>query len=259
MAPGTDLARPFANREEGGAALARLLTGRGDPDPVVVALPRGGVPVGAVVATALGAPLDVIVVRKLGVPSQPELAMGAIGEDGTVVLNREVIDALRISEADLARSSIGAVGAGAAIPAVAGGAPARAAARPDRHPGRRRPRDREHRARGDRGGARRGRAAGRRRGAGGAGRDRERALTRGRRDRLRGDAGTVLRDRSVVPRLPADHRRRSGGAAQPLSAPAVRAATSRPGPPAVGGSDARGTPARADTVAAVDARSASRS
>jgi putative phosphoribosyl transferase len=55
------------------------------------------VPVGAVVADALGAPLDVIVVRKLGVPTQPELAMGAIGEGGTRILNRDVIDALRIS------------------------------------------------------------------------------------------------------------------------------------------------------------------
>jgi putative phosphoribosyl transferase len=58
--------------------------------------------VGAVVAQALGAPLDVIVVRKLGVPAQPELAMGAIGEGGTRVLHHEVIDALRIGATDLA-------------------------------------------------------------------------------------------------------------------------------------------------------------
>jgi putative phosphoribosyl transferase len=102
MAPGTGPARPFANREEAGTALAALLVGGRDPDPVVVALPRGGVPVGAVVAAALGAPLDVIVVRKLGVPTQPELAMGAIGEGGTRVLNHEVIHALRIPDADLA-------------------------------------------------------------------------------------------------------------------------------------------------------------
>jgi putative phosphoribosyl transferase len=101
MTPGTAPALPFANREEAGAALAAVLVGRRDPDPVVVALPRGGVPVGAVVADALAAPLDVIVVRKLGVPSQPELAMGAIGEGGTRVLNHEVVDTLRISDADL--------------------------------------------------------------------------------------------------------------------------------------------------------------
>jgi len=101
MTPGTGPALPFANREEAGAALAALLVGRSDPDPVVVALPRGGVPVGSVVADALDAPLDVIVVRKLGVPSQPELAMGAIGEGGTRVLNHEVVYTLRIREADL--------------------------------------------------------------------------------------------------------------------------------------------------------------
>lgn len=60
-------------------------------DPVVVGLPRGGVPVAAEVARSLGAPLDVIVVRKLGVPTQPELAMGAIGEDGVRVINDEVL------------------------------------------------------------------------------------------------------------------------------------------------------------------------
>lgn len=65
---------------------------------VVVGLPRGGVPVGAEVARALDAPLDVILVRKLGVPSQPELAMGAIGEDGERVINREVIERFDIAD-----------------------------------------------------------------------------------------------------------------------------------------------------------------
>ncbi len=104
MAPGPGPMLPFENRSTAGAALAALLVERLPPDhdPVVVALPRGGVPVGSVVARALHAPLDVIVVRKLGVPAQPELAMGAIGEDGVRVLNREVIDALRIGDADLA-------------------------------------------------------------------------------------------------------------------------------------------------------------
>jgi putative phosphoribosyl transferase len=102
MAPDPDPVLPFENRRSAGAVLAALLVSRvTDHDLVVVALPRGGVPVGSVVARTLDAPLDVIVVRKLGVPSQPELAMGAIGEEGVRVENREVIDALRISAAEL--------------------------------------------------------------------------------------------------------------------------------------------------------------
>jgi putative phosphoribosyl transferase len=81
----------FADRADAGRALAVLLAHlRGDP-VVVLGLPRGGVPVAHEVALALGAPLDVIVVRKLGVPSQPELGMGAVGEDGVLVINREVV------------------------------------------------------------------------------------------------------------------------------------------------------------------------
>jgi len=84
----------FRDREDAGRRLAeRLAPLRGD-DPVVVGLPRGGVPVAFEVATALGAPLDVLVVRKLGVPVQPELAMGAIGEEGVLVLNAELVGAL---------------------------------------------------------------------------------------------------------------------------------------------------------------------
>jgi putative phosphoribosyl transferase len=98
VAPTSGPAIPFPNRRAGGVALAALLSARRDldPDPVVVALPRGGVPVGVEVADALGAPLDVIIVRKLGTPGQPELAMGAIGEGGVRILNHEVLDALRI-------------------------------------------------------------------------------------------------------------------------------------------------------------------
>ena len=69
---------------------------------VVLGLPRGGVPVALPVARALGAPLDVIVVRKLGVPFQPELAMGAVGEDGVRVLSREVVREAMISEKEIA-------------------------------------------------------------------------------------------------------------------------------------------------------------
>ena len=82
---------PFRNRQEAGLRLAeRLLFLRGS-GVVVLALPRGGVPVAFEVARALDAPLDVIIVRKLGVPKQPELAMGAIGEGGVRVKNETVI------------------------------------------------------------------------------------------------------------------------------------------------------------------------
>ncbi len=71
------------------------------PDPVVVALPRGGVPVGFEVAEALRAPLDIGLVRKLGHPNQPELGLGAIGEDGTVVLDQRAMEAFGITRAQI--------------------------------------------------------------------------------------------------------------------------------------------------------------
>lgn len=93
---------PFRDRVDAGRSLAeRLLPLRGD-DLVVLGLPRGGVPVAAEVARVLDAPLDVVVVRKLGVPFQPELAMGAIGEDGVRIVNHEVVRAARVTEAELA-------------------------------------------------------------------------------------------------------------------------------------------------------------
>lgn len=67
---------------------------------LVAALPRGGVPVGFEVAKALDCPLDVVVVRKVGVPYQPELAMGAVAEGGVVIRNEEVLSAARISDAE---------------------------------------------------------------------------------------------------------------------------------------------------------------
>jgi putative phosphoribosyl transferase len=92
----------FTDRADAGRQLAaRLQDLRGKP-AVVLGLPRGGVPVAAEVARALGAPLDVIVVRKLGVPFQPELGLGAVGEDGVRVLNPAVIWDAGVSEADLA-------------------------------------------------------------------------------------------------------------------------------------------------------------
>lgn len=82
----------FQDRTDAGRALAALLTRyQADANAIVLALPRGGVPVGYEVATALGLPLDVLVVRKLGVPSQPELAMGAVASGGAVVLNEDVL------------------------------------------------------------------------------------------------------------------------------------------------------------------------
>jgi len=78
----------FRNRAEGGRELAqKLVEYAGRPDVLVLALPRGGVPVGYEVARALQAPLDVFVVRKLGVPGHEELAMGAVASGGAWVLN----------------------------------------------------------------------------------------------------------------------------------------------------------------------------
>lgn len=92
----------FSDRIDAGRRLAaRLEHLRGDVG-VVLGLPRGGVPVAAEVARALGAPLDVIIVRKLGVPFQPELGMGAIGEDGAHVINDEVVRMAGVSAAEIA-------------------------------------------------------------------------------------------------------------------------------------------------------------
>lgn len=93
----------FIDRSDAGRQLARALRGRVTGDVVVVGLPRGGVPVAAEVADALGAPLDVIVVRKLCVPFQPELAMGAIGENGVRVINESVVRQLGIGVAEINR------------------------------------------------------------------------------------------------------------------------------------------------------------
>jgi len=92
----------FLNRREGGRVLASYLTQyRGRDDVIVLALPRGGVPVGFEAAQRLGAPLDVFLVRKLGVPGHEELAMGAIASGGVRVLNEQVVRTLRISPRDI--------------------------------------------------------------------------------------------------------------------------------------------------------------
>lgn len=93
----------FRDRVEAGERLAQALMPWRGESVVVLGLPRGGVPVAAEIARALGAPLDVLVVRKLGLPAQPELAMGAIGEGGVRVLNQTVVRTTGVSEADLAR------------------------------------------------------------------------------------------------------------------------------------------------------------
>jgi len=90
---------PYRNRTEAGRLLATELAHyKSKPDVVVLGLTRGGVPVAAEVANALQAPLDVIVVRKLGVPFQPELAMGAIAGEGTQVLDNSLVHSLRITD-----------------------------------------------------------------------------------------------------------------------------------------------------------------
>ncbi|MER7752078.1 phosphoribosyltransferase family protein [Kitasatospora sp. NPDC097643] len=92
----------FTDRTDAGRRLAAHLGHLAGPGTVVVALPRGGVPVAAEVAAALGAPLDICVIRKLGVPYQPELGMGAIGEDGVRVLNDDVMRLAGITDQQLA-------------------------------------------------------------------------------------------------------------------------------------------------------------
>lgn len=98
---------PFSDRTDAGSRLGTLLAARPSARDgprgtvVVLGLPRGGVPVAAEVATALHAPLDVLMVRKLGVPAQPELAFGAVGENGVRVLNDEVVRSARLSPREI--------------------------------------------------------------------------------------------------------------------------------------------------------------
>ena len=89
---------PFRDRRAAGRAVAARLAGyAGREDVVILALPRGGVPLGFEIATALQLPLDILLVRKLGVPGHEELAMGAIASGGIEVFNRSLIDSLGIS------------------------------------------------------------------------------------------------------------------------------------------------------------------
>ena len=91
----------FPDRRQAGLQLAEALQRAGIGPDVVLGLPRGGVPVAFEVSASLGIPMDVIVVRKLGAPFQPELAMGALGEGGVRVENREVLRAVGLDESTL--------------------------------------------------------------------------------------------------------------------------------------------------------------
>ena len=93
---------PFKDRSEAGSRLAQALARYKDQQPVILALPRGGVPVAAEVAAALEAPLDLILVRKIGVPFQPELAMGAVVDGGAAIIvrNEDVIRNAGIDETE---------------------------------------------------------------------------------------------------------------------------------------------------------------
>ncbi|WP_313696255.1 phosphoribosyltransferase [Halorarum halobium] len=93
----------FRDRTDAGERLARLLRDRGVRADLVLAIPRGGLPVARPVADALGAPLDVVVAKKLGAPGNPEFAIGAAASDGSVWLNRDAIARLGISERHVER------------------------------------------------------------------------------------------------------------------------------------------------------------
>lgn len=102
------MAKTFLDREDAGKRLAAALHGyQGQTDVVVLGLPRGGVPVAFEVARVLKAPLDVLVVRKIGVPRQPELAMGAVASGGVVIRNEHVMGAVGITP-DQFETAVGA-------------------------------------------------------------------------------------------------------------------------------------------------------
>lgn len=96
----------FKDRHEAGGRLAIELAAYKGSDAIVLGLPRGGVPVAAEVARALGLPLDVVVVRKVGAPGQPELAMGAVAQGGARFRNTAVVRDLRVSEEEFERRAL---------------------------------------------------------------------------------------------------------------------------------------------------------
>ena len=97
----------YSDRRHAGRVLSAALRHHaGIRELIVLALPRGGVPIGYEISRALGAPLDVFVVRKIGAPHEPEVALGAVGSGGVQVLNREIIDALRLSRATVEAAAL---------------------------------------------------------------------------------------------------------------------------------------------------------
>jgi putative phosphoribosyl transferase len=97
---------PFFDRRQAGQRLAEELLHLTGSKPVVLAAPRGGVPVAFEVARRLRAPLDVLVVRKLAAPGHPELAMGAIADGGALVLNHEILELLHVTQAELRQEQL---------------------------------------------------------------------------------------------------------------------------------------------------------
>jgi predicted phosphoribosyltransferase len=120
----------FTDRTDAGEAVADELERRGIDADLVLTIPRGGLPVGRVVADQLGVPLDVVVAEKIGAPSNPELAIGAVAGDGSVWLNddlisrlgvsAEYIDEVRETEAANAREKVASYRGGEAIPEMGG-------------------------------------------------------------------------------------------------------------------------------------------
>ncbi len=96
-----DAGVPFADRRDAGRQLAEQLASLAAENPVVVALPRGGVPVAKEIAEALGAPLEILTVRKLGAPHNPEYGIGALAEDGTCVVDAEAAKVLGLRNGEL--------------------------------------------------------------------------------------------------------------------------------------------------------------
>jgi putative phosphoribosyl transferase len=96
---------PFRDREDAGRRLAERLAGYRDEGSVVLALPRGGVPVRYEISRTLGTPLDVFVARKLGAPDQPELGIGAVAQGGVRVLNEDALEALAVPDGYIARAA----------------------------------------------------------------------------------------------------------------------------------------------------------
>jgi putative phosphoribosyl transferase len=97
--------KPFVDRVDAGRRLASALKDLANKDTAVLAIPRGGVVVGYEVAKALNLPLDIIIPRKIGAPDNPELAIGAMTEDGTVLLDEQIVESLRVSKEYIQKES----------------------------------------------------------------------------------------------------------------------------------------------------------